>query len=88
MASLCNKKNNAVICYTSANQEFSCNLVVRSETKKDLGFISKGYSNWKKAIEKFENYQKSNYYKTVVSFKVTVRQCRDVQMMNDTQILK
>ena len=69
MASLCNKKI-SVICYICANQEFSGNL--RSE--KDTAFISKGYSNWKKAIEKFEDHQKSNRHKTAVSFEVTVRQ--------------
>ena len=59
-----------MICYICANQEFSGNL--RSE--KDTAFISKGYSNWKKAIEKFEDHQKSNRHKTAVSFEVTVRQ--------------
>ena len=45
---------------------------LRSE--KDTAFISKRYSNWKKAIEKFEDHQKSNRHKTAVSFEVTVRQ--------------
>lgn len=49
-------KNAAVICHICANQEFRDNL--RSETKKDPAFFSKGYSNWKKAIEKFEGHQK------------------------------
>ena len=45
-----------MICHICANQEFRDNL--RSETKKDPAFFSKGYSNWKKAIEKVEAHQK------------------------------
>ena len=61
MASLYNK-NYAVVCFGWANQEFICDL--RFKTKKDPAFISKGYSNWKKSIEKFEDHQKSNCHKT------------------------
>ena len=75
-----------MICHICANQEFRDNL--RSETKKDPAFFSKGYSNWKKAIEKFEGHQKFSWLKTAVSFEVVVRQCRDVQVMHVTQILK
>ena len=53
-----------MICYIYANQEFSGNLPF--ETKKDPTFISRGYSNWKKAIEKFEDHQKCNCHKTAV----------------------
>ena len=33
---------------------------------------TKGYTNWKKAIEKFEDHQKFNCHKTAVSFDVIV----------------
>ena len=71
--------------YICANQEFSSNL--HSETKEDPAFISKGYSNWKKAMQKFDD-QQSNCHKATVSFEVTVRQYRDFQVIHDTQILK
>ena len=79
-------KNDAVISYICPNQEFSGNL--RSERKEDPVCISKGYSNWKKVIEKFEDHQKTNSHKTAVSFEVTLPLCRDVHVIHDTQILK
>ena len=58
-------KNDVVLCEVCVSQRKKGNLTL--STKKEGAFISTGFSNWKKASEKFRKHQQSSYHRESVS---------------------
>lgn len=75
-------ESDTVLCYICANAELKGNL--RSVQGKDAAFISTGFSNWKKAINKFESHMKSTCHKTALTFESM--QCKDVGAMLNEEL--
>ena len=51
-------EKDVVLCATCVSQERKSNLALSS--KKEDAFLSTGYSNWKKALQKFRTHESSN----------------------------
>lgn len=73
------KDKDDVICYICSNQNKRGNL--ESVSKKEITFISSGFSKWKKAIECFSQHQNSECHKTAVAFEITSSSCKDIVEM-------
>ena len=74
-------ENNTVICYICANNYFRGNLTGVKNT--ELRFITTGFSNWKKAIDKFNAHQESHFHQTSFTFEITVPKCKNIiNLMN------
>ena len=49
-----NEENDSVLCFICAKQNAKENLI--SATKKEEAFLKGGFSNWKKALDKFKEH--------------------------------
>ena len=67
-----NKANDSVLCFICAKQNAKNYFL--SATKKEQAFISTGYSNWKKALQRFKEHQCSECHKLSVDDEVNIVQ--------------
>ena len=58
-------KTDVVLCEVCVSQRKKGNLTL--STKKEDAFISTGFSNWKKTLEKFRKHQESSCHRKTVS---------------------
>ena len=65
-----NEKNDSVLCFICAKQNAKNYLL--SARKKEQAFISTGYSNWKKALQRFKEHQLSECHKLSVDYDVNI----------------
>ena len=72
-----------VLCATCVSQEKKGNLTLSS--KKEDAFLSTGFSNWKKALEKFRKHENSNCHLEAASMSV-IRETHENlgEMLSDT----
>ena len=51
--------------------------------ERNLGeaYITKGFNNWKKALEAFVDHQQSKAHRAAITYEYVVRQCGDVLEM-------
>jgi hypothetical protein len=64
------EKSDWVLCFTCSKQCAEGNL--KTALKKELTFMTEGFSNWKKATEKFSEHQISDCHKTSLDFEVNI----------------
>ena len=57
-----------------------------SEKNKEEAFLSAGFRNWKKAITRFADHQKSKCHLTAVTFEVTIPICGNIQEMTNESL--
>lgn len=77
------EKTDTVLCFICAKQNSKGNL--KSATKKEEIFITKGFSNWKKALDKFQAHQSSNCHLTAFDYQVNIPQCGNVLELTNEQ---
>ena len=56
------------------------------ENKKEETFLSTGFRNWKKALDSFNEHQKSKCHIAALTFEVTVPQSSNIQEMTSEKI--
>ena len=56
------------------------------ENKKEETFLSTGFRNWKKALDSFNEHQKSKCHIAALTFEVTVPQSGNIQEMTSEKI--
>ncbi|XP_057290813.1 zinc finger MYM-type protein 1-like [Hydractinia symbiolongicarpus] len=71
----------AVVCFYCHTQEKRGNL--KDQTNKDTAFTSKGFSNWKNALDSFRGHQSSSCHKTASSYHLVLPHCADVGELMD-----
>ena len=69
------------VCQNSDDQS-----QLQAERRKETAFISTGFNNWKKALEKFKKHQNSLCHKTSLTYEKVVPQCGDVREMTDKNL--
>ena len=82
-------RNDSVFCHFCRTQEQKGNI--RDQGKKDAAYISKGFSNWKKAPKCFAEHQETTCHRIAAAYFLVVPECEDVGEMidkNTTQIRK
>ena len=60
---------------------------LQAEPRKAAAFISTGFNNWKKALEKFQKHQNSLCHKASLTYEEVVPQCGDVREMTDKNLI-
>lgn len=70
------EQSDSVICFTCAKQYAKGNL--KTTAKKDLSFLTDGFSNWKKAAEKFTDHQTSYCHKASLDIEANLTQNRNI----------
>ena len=65
-----NEENDSVLCFICTKQNAKENLI--SATKKEEAFLKGGFSNWKKALDKFKEHEASQCHKTTVDYEVNI----------------
>ena len=78
------QKSDFVFCFICTKQKHNGNL--KSTTKKEDTFITKGINNWKKALEKFKAHQQSNCHRTAIDYEINIPQCSNVLELTNNQI--
>ena len=77
-------KNNSVSCFYCKNQNNQSNL--QAERCKEDAFLKTGFKNWKKALVKFKEHQRSKCHRAAVTNEVIVSQCANIaEMMNEKE---
>ena len=57
-----------------------------SATKKEEAFLKGGFSNWKKALDKFKEHEASQCHKTSVDYEVNIpKSCRNIYKLTSEQ---
>ena len=74
----------SLFCYVCQNSDDQSQL--QAEPRKETAFISTGFNNWKKALEKFKKHQNSLCHKTSLTYEEVVPQCGDVREMTDKNL--
>ena len=69
-------ESDSVICYICSNNYIRGNL--NGVKNMELNFITIGFSNWKKAIDKFNKHEVSEGQKLSLTFETTVPKCKDI----------
>ena len=59
---------------------------LKDQKNKEVGYISKGFSAWKKAPKCFYKHQDSTCHQTSSAYLLIVRHCNDFGEMIDDQI--
>ena len=59
---------------------------LQAERRKETAFISTGFNNWKKALEKFKKHQNSLCHKASLTYEEVVPQCGNVREMTDKNL--
>ena len=82
-----NESNDSVLCFICSKQNAKGNL--KSAAKKEISFITKGFTNWKKAVEKFKAHQSSDCHQTALDYEVNIQKnYGNVLEMTDEQANK
>ena len=72
-----NEQNDSVLCFICMQQNAKSNL--RAARSKEVCFISKGFSNWKKALARFKEHQVSECHKIAIDYETNLsRTCGNV----------
>ena len=71
----------SLFCYVCQNGDDKSQL--QTELRKEDTFISTGFKNCKKALEKFKKHQNSLCHKASLTYEEVVPQCGDVIEMTD-----
>lgn len=79
-------RNDSVFCHYCRTQEEKGNL--RDQGKKDMAYISKGFSSWKKAPKCFSEHQSTTCHRTAASYCLVVPECKNVDEMIDKNTVK
>ena len=66
------EESDSVTCFICSKQNAAGTLI--SASKKEMTFISHGFSNWKKALTRFKEHQTSECHKLAVDFEVNIPQ--------------
>ena len=74
----------SLFCYICQNSDDQSQL--QTEPRKETAFISTGFNNWKKALEKFKKHQNSLCHKVSLTYEEVVPQCGDVREMTDKNL--
>ena len=61
-----NEQSDSVLCFICMQQNAKSNL--RAARSKEVCFISKGFSNWKKALARFKKLQVSECHKIAIDY--------------------
>ena len=64
------EKKDSAFCYICINQNEKGNL--KSARNMDEAFISKGFSNWKKALLRFQEHQTSQCHQVAVEYEMVI----------------
>ena len=81
--SLFSFRADVVLCFYCHTQEKLGNL--KDQANKEPAFISKGYSNWKNALDSFRAHQKSSCHRAASSYHLVTPSCPDVGELLDNQ---
>ena len=65
-----NEENDSILCFICAKKNEKNYLL--PATKKEQAFISTGYSNWKKALQRFKEHQCSECHRLSVDYEVNI----------------
>ena len=76
----------SVFCFMCMKSEDRSYLL--AENKKEQAFISVGFNNWKKALDKFKKHQHSACHKTSVTYEQTVHKSKNCPEMLDSALRK
>ncbi|CAB3977444.1 zinc finger MYM-type 1-like [Paramuricea clavata] len=77
----------SVLCFYCAQQNAQGNL--RCASKKDQKFISDGFCNWKKSLDKFKQHESSECHKMAIDYAVNFpKNCGNVIDMTNEQSKK
>ena len=78
-----NEKNDSALCFVCVQQNAKSNL--RTARNKESAFISEGFSNWKKALTRFEEHQTSDCHRMAVEYYTSIpKTCGNIlEMSND-----
>ena len=74
----------SLFCYVCQNSDDQSQL--QAEQRKETAFISIGFSNWKKALEKFKKHQNLLCHKASLTYEEVVSQCGNVREMTDKNL--
>ena len=74
------------MCFYCHSQESRGNL--KDQKNKDLAYIFKGFTSWKKAPKFFYNHQDSACHQAFSAYHLVIPSCSDVGEMIDNQIIK
>lgn len=77
------EKNDSVLCFYCHCQEKRGNL--KDQRNKEEAYISKGFSNWKKAPKCFYSHQESSCHQASSVYYLVLPDCGDVGDMIDVQ---
>ena len=66
----------AVFCYICKHQHKKGNLQLAKNLEQT--FISLGFTNWKKAVERFQRHQRSECHKIATDFEVNIPKCHNI----------
>lgn len=84
------EKSDSLFCYVCSNQYLKGNLA--TARCSDGAFISNGFSNWKKALQKFKEHQTSECHKLAVDHEIVLPNTNhtivDLSISNAQQIRK
>ena len=75
-----------MLCFYCHSQESRGNL--KDQKNKDLAYIFKGFTSWKKARKCFYNHQDSACHQAFSAYHLVIPSCSDVGEMIDNQIIK
>ena len=78
-------KKNAVAFYSKGKDSVFCIFCIRhkltAEHNIEEAYITKGFNNWKKALEAFADHQKSKAHRAAITYESVVPQYGDVLEM-------
>lgn len=78
--------NDSVLCFICAQQNEKSNL--KAARNKELIFIEKGFSNWKKALSRFKEHQQSECHKMAISSQMIPKTHKNVRELTSTVAAK
>ena len=80
-----NEQSDSVLCFICMQQNAKSNL--RATTSKEVCFISKGFSDWKKALAQFKERQVPQCHKIAIDYETNLsRTCGNVCEMSRCSI--
>ena len=76
-----NEQSDSVLCFICMQQNAKWNF--RAARSKEVCFVSKGFSNWKKALARFKEHQVCECHKIAIDYETNLsRTCRNVWEMS------
>ena len=81
------EKKDSLFCFVCVRQNSKNNIF--SARNKEDAFITEGFSNWNKAVEKFQEHQSSKCHQTAMDYTFVIpRTCGNVLEMSSTAAKK